>query len=110
MEALKRYRAGGEQKVTVQHVSVSEGGQAIVGNVTQGAPDLLSARWDAATKTLVGRSKLIAGDDYELRVDAGDRKVKSAGDAEVKQDGRFVRVLLHPQQSGEVSWAITFAE
>ena len=37
MEALKRYRTGGEQKVTVQHVSVSEGGQAIVGNVTQGA-------------------------------------------------------------------------
>jgi hypothetical protein len=35
MEALKRYRTGGEQKVTVQHVSVSEGGQAIVGNVTQ---------------------------------------------------------------------------
>lgn len=34
VEALKRYRTGGEQKVTVQHVSVSEGGQAIVGNVT----------------------------------------------------------------------------
>jgi hypothetical protein len=34
MEALKRYRTGCEQKVTVQHVSVSEGGQAIVGNVT----------------------------------------------------------------------------
>jgi hypothetical protein len=38
MEALKRYRTGGEQKVTVQHVSVSEGGQAIVGNVTQAPP------------------------------------------------------------------------
>jgi hypothetical protein len=25
MEALKRYRTGGEQKVTVQHVPVSEG-------------------------------------------------------------------------------------
>ena len=35
METYKRYRTGGEQKVTVQHVSVSEGGQAIVGNVTQ---------------------------------------------------------------------------
>ena len=33
MEALKRYRTGGEQKVTVQHVHVNEGGQAIVGNV-----------------------------------------------------------------------------
>jgi len=35
MEALKRYRSGAEQKVTLQHVSVAEGGQAIVGNVTQ---------------------------------------------------------------------------
>ena len=32
-EALKRYRSGGEQKTTVQHVHVAEGGQAIVGNV-----------------------------------------------------------------------------
>jgi hypothetical protein len=32
---LKRYRSGAEQKVTLQHVSVAEGGQAIVGNVTQ---------------------------------------------------------------------------
>ena len=39
MEALKRYRTGGEQKVTVQHVTVVEGGQAIVGNVTQATPD-----------------------------------------------------------------------
>lgn len=34
MEALQRYRNGGEQKVMVQQVSVNEGGQAIVGNVT----------------------------------------------------------------------------
>lgn len=33
MEALKRYRTGGEQKVTVEHVHVHEGGQAIVGHV-----------------------------------------------------------------------------
>jgi hypothetical protein len=35
MEALQRYRNGGEQTVTVQQVSVSDGGQAIVGNVSQ---------------------------------------------------------------------------
>jgi hypothetical protein len=35
MEALKRYRTGAERKVTLQHVSVADGGQAIVGNVTQ---------------------------------------------------------------------------
>jgi hypothetical protein len=35
MDALQRYRSGGERNVTVQNVSVGEGGQAIVGNVTQ---------------------------------------------------------------------------
>lgn len=36
VETLKRYRTGGEQKVTVQHVSVSDNAQAIVGNVSTG--------------------------------------------------------------------------
>lgn len=36
MEALKKYRTGGQQKVTVEHVHVSQGGQAIVGTVSQG--------------------------------------------------------------------------
>jgi len=36
VETLKRYRSNGEQKVTVEHVSVNEGGKAIVGNVTHG--------------------------------------------------------------------------
>ena len=33
MEALKRYRTGGQQKVVVEHVTVNAGGQAIVGAV-----------------------------------------------------------------------------
>jgi hypothetical protein len=37
LEALNRYRTGGEQRVTVQHVTVNEGGQAIVGAVTPAA-------------------------------------------------------------------------
>ncbi len=36
MEALKRYRTGGQQKVTVEHVTVNSGGQAIVGSVQAG--------------------------------------------------------------------------
>jgi hypothetical protein len=32
MAALKRHRTGGEQKVTAPHVTVSEGGHAIVGS------------------------------------------------------------------------------
>lgn len=33
MEALKRYRSSGQQKVTVEHVNVHAGGKAVVGNV-----------------------------------------------------------------------------
>jgi hypothetical protein len=36
VEALKRYRTGGEQTVRVERVTVNEGGQAIVGNVSHG--------------------------------------------------------------------------
>ena len=36
LEALRKYRSGGEQRVTVQHVNVNEGGQAIVGAVSGG--------------------------------------------------------------------------
>ena len=36
VEALQRYRGKGQQKVTVEHVHVHSGGQAIVGAVTQG--------------------------------------------------------------------------
>ena len=35
VEALKRYRSSGDQTVRVEHVTVNEGGQAIVGNVTR---------------------------------------------------------------------------
>jgi len=37
LEALQRYRGKGQQKVTVEHVNVNAGGQAIVGTV-QSAP------------------------------------------------------------------------
>src|SRR5688572_24791804 len=37
-EALAKVRRGGEQKVIVEHVHVHDGGQAIVGTVTQSGP------------------------------------------------------------------------
>ena len=36
LEAFKKYRTGGQQKMIVEHVHVNEGGQAIVGTVNQG--------------------------------------------------------------------------
>ena len=37
LEALNRHRGKGQQKVTVEHVHVHQGGQAIVGNIETGA-------------------------------------------------------------------------
>ena len=45
--ALKEYRSKGEQKMTVQHVHVAEGGQAIVGNVNAPTPQGGGARGKA---------------------------------------------------------------
>jgi hypothetical protein len=39
MEALRKHRTGGKQTVVVQHVTVADGGQAIVGHVETGARD-----------------------------------------------------------------------
>jgi hypothetical protein len=58
MEALKRCRAGPEQNVTLQHVSVAEGGQAIVGNVTH-APSESAPEKDAASTTAASGSNVV---------------------------------------------------
>jgi hypothetical protein len=42
LKGLKRYRSGGEQRGTVQNVSVSRGANAIVGNVIQATPGSVS--------------------------------------------------------------------
>jgi hypothetical protein len=36
LEALDKHRGKGQQKITVEHVTVNDGGQAIVGNVERG--------------------------------------------------------------------------
>lgn len=40
MEALNRYRGKGQQKMTVEHVHINSGGQAIIGNITKNNPSL----------------------------------------------------------------------
>jgi hypothetical protein len=62
LEALNRHRGKGQQKVTVEHVHVHQGGQAIVGNVSQpggGSPtkseDQPHALGHATSATMPGR-------------------------------------------------------
>jgi hypothetical protein len=48
IEALNRYRSHGEPAITVQNVSVADGGKAIVGNVTQHASVIVSDKSPAS--------------------------------------------------------------
>ncbi|HMH74375.1 MAG TPA: hypothetical protein VK554_19050 [Bradyrhizobium sp.] len=48
MEALNRYRNNGGPAITVQNVSVGDGGKAIVGNVTQHASVIVSDKGPGA--------------------------------------------------------------
>jgi hypothetical protein len=48
IEALNRYRSHGEPAITVQNVSVGDGGKAIVGNVTQHARVIVSDKAPAS--------------------------------------------------------------
>jgi hypothetical protein len=48
IEALNRYRSQGEPAITVQNVSVGDGGKAIVGNVTQHARVIVSDKKPAS--------------------------------------------------------------
>ena len=51
IEALNRYRNNGEPAITVQNVSVQDGGKAIVGNVTQHASVIVSDKSGATAVT-----------------------------------------------------------
>ena len=80
MEALKRYRSGGEQKMTVQHVHVAEGGQAIVGNVNA------SAEGVGATEKVKEQPHALAyapGVAMPRQIEAERATVPSAGGARV---------------------------
>jgi hypothetical protein len=76
VEALKRYRTGGQQKVTVEHVTVNEGGQAIVGNIQQTNNALSgTAAPRSAPPALSDRS----GAAFELKATASTRAKEAEG-------------------------------
>jgi len=88
-------------------------------HVTQGMVDVLDEKWDDAAKGLGGRSKVIGGDVYELRIVTGDgsravriyfsQKDKAAGvKGSFTQDGQLVRVKIESPTSRDVIWAVDF--
>ena len=74
LEALNRHRGKGQQKVTVEHVTVNAGGQAIVGSVQApggGAPSQIEEQPHALTHA-PGTPMRSANPEHELVSSAGD--------------------------------------
>lgn len=57
IEALGRYRSDSEPAVTVQNVSVADGGKAIVGNVTQHRNVIVADKTPASAARKAARSR-----------------------------------------------------
>jgi hypothetical protein len=90
-------------------------------HVTQGIVDVAEERWEAANRTLHGRSRLVGGDPYELRV---TRPANLAGTpptvilapadtaagvtATVRATDSLLRVQIASPASREVAWQIRF--
>ena len=65
IEALNRYRSHGEPAVTVQNVKVEDGGNAIVGNVTQHAQVIVPDPRPAAAATKPRRLRMPSASERE---------------------------------------------
>jgi len=89
-------------------------------HVTQGIVDLASETWTRGE--MKGRSYVVAGDPYELRlaVPGSKGRFRRVADAAVQglsrsavtvhQEGATVRIKFIPVATGEVSWSLKFKE
>lgn len=84
-------------------------------HITQGMVDVLEETWNGRSKILQGRSKVVAGDSYELRIalpEEGAWKVEHAsvgGKAvDIQAEPGNVRVAFLPTKTGTVDWQVVF--
>lgn len=88
-------------------------------HITQGMIDVSEEKWDAATRTLSGRSVVVAGDPYELRIAlpaganvraSGARLGNGESEADVKlaQEADGVRATITSKRSQTVNWSVSF--
>jgi len=84
-------------------------------HVTQGMVDLLEEKWDAAGKTLRGRSRVVAGDPYEIRIASGKWHVSWTPDVSGHMladnpDKALSRLRFEKPTGGQIEWSIKFAD
>jgi hypothetical protein len=83
-------------------------------HITQGIVDVLDEKWDPATRTLSGVSKVVGGDPYELRVITGKQMVASVTasgrhtTSVFKQQNDLARITLNSTDNREIKWQVRF--
>ena len=91
-------------------------------HVSQGIIDVTDERWNAESLTLSGRSELVGGDPYELRIvaPAGGKSFKVAGagvsaadsregvKTSWEQEGPQIRVRIESPGGRGVDWSVRF--
>jgi hypothetical protein len=94
LEALKKYCSAGEQTIKVQHVTVNDGGQAIVGKRQPRRRQRLITRADATRAEIV----LLAADGYSnnARGSSASRARPCSRGADDSQKERFDRLSDEP--------------
>jgi hypothetical protein len=80
-------------------------------HLSQGGADILNVKW--APGALSGRSKVVAGDRYELAVHVpAGYAFKSAEidgkPARITTEGALLRASFVPESTGEVNWSVSF--
>lgn len=75
-------------------------------HVTQGAVDLTSVRWDARRQVLVGRSEVVGGHRYRVRVHVPDGY---RVDSDCTRRGNIAELLIEQPASGPVDWRVHFS-
>jgi len=86
-------------------------------HITQGLIDVKKEKWDAANKTLSGKSEIVGGDPYELRITLPSNgewpiaviDVPEGVSVRIESEKpETARVVLDSEENREVDWAIRF--
>lgn len=83
-------------------------------HITQGLMDVITEKWEESTKTLLGTSKVVENDIYELRIvlpkgfSAPKNAMCNGRKMDAKVDGSIVRISFIPTKTDEVNWKIIF--
>ena len=77
-------------------------------HITQGADDLLEAKWDPSSSTWTGRSRVVGGDPYQLRFTLPTGW--SCPDARVSSHDHLALLTLGSKESQTMPWRIAFSK